>query len=237
MMNYLRTTEYRGAGFLIFLAIVIILSFSPAQASFTGGLDGFSPGFSPFPPGGYIGGVSPFSPNDPTLGDLCPFTGDSSVGSVPGLQSGVQQSTNPQGSSGEPQGAVSADPGGSTPIVQCPYHPEFIPGNPTNPTNPTPVPTKVVPQPVLYPVPRDSGVPRFTAQGWSNITYTMPSDPDDDGLFEDLTADGTKDFGDVILFFTNMEWISANEPVQYFDFNGDQNISFGDVIALFRELP
>ena len=41
-----------------------------------------------------------------------------------------------------------------------------------------------------------------------------PTDPDSDGLYEDLNANNRKDFNDVVLMFNQMQWIAANEPVQ-----------------------
>jgi PKD repeat protein len=86
-------------------------------------------------------------------------------------------------------------------------------------------------------VPQEPGKTTFTATGWSNITYKMPTDPNKDGLYDDLNGDGRVDFSDVILLFTDLQWIQANEPAQYFDFDGDHNVTFGDVIALFKKLP
>ena len=64
----------------------------------------------------------------------------------------------------------------------------------------------------------------------------IPTDPDNDGLFEDLNANGRIDFADVTLFFEQMEWIAANEPVKLFDFNGNGRIDFADISALFLEV-
>lgn len=64
----------------------------------------------------------------------------------------------------------------------------------------------------------------------------IPTDPDNDGLFEDLNANGRADFADVTLFFEQMEWVAANEPVALFDFNGNGRIDFADISALFTEI-
>ncbi len=118
-------------------------------------------------------------------------------------------------------------------VVDCPLYPELN-GNPTG--IPTPAPT-FVPQPVLKPVPQEPGPVTFTATGWSDITYKMPTDPNNDGLYEDMNGDGRITFKDVILLFEDMEWIQANEPVQYFDFDGDHTFTFKDVIKVFKDLP
>ena len=64
----------------------------------------------------------------------------------------------------------------------------------------------------------------------------LPTDPDNDGLYEDLNGNGRLDFNDVVLLFKNLSWISANEPVAAFDFNRNGRIDFNDVIIRFREV-
>ncbi len=63
-----------------------------------------------------------------------------------------------------------------------------------------------------------------------------PSDPDSDGKYEDLNGNNRMDFADVVLYFTQMSWITANEPIAAFDFNGNGRIDFADVVSLFNEL-
>jgi PKD repeat protein len=63
-----------------------------------------------------------------------------------------------------------------------------------------------------------------------------PTDPDNDGLYEDLNPNGRADFADVTLFFEQMEWIASNQPVALFDFNGNGRIDFADISALFTEI-
>ena len=63
-----------------------------------------------------------------------------------------------------------------------------------------------------------------------------PTDPDHDGLYEDLNGNGAADYNDVVLYFKNIEWITANEPVSAFDFNGTGAIGFEDIVALFKEV-
>jgi hypothetical protein len=60
-----------------------------------------------------------------------------------------------------------------------------------------------------------------------------PTDPDGDGMYEDLNANGRLDFADISLYFTYMEWIAGNEPVAAFDLNGNGRIDFADITALF----
>jgi hypothetical protein len=63
-----------------------------------------------------------------------------------------------------------------------------------------------------------------------------PTDPDEDGLYEDLNGNGVLDFDDVVQFFKHMEWIEANEPITCFDFNGNDRIDFDDIVQLFKEI-
>jgi outer membrane protein assembly factor BamB len=63
-----------------------------------------------------------------------------------------------------------------------------------------------------------------------------PTDPDSDGLYEDLNANGRLDFADVVLFFDEMDWIAANEPVAAFDMNGNGRIDFDDIVRLYDEI-
>ncbi len=62
------------------------------------------------------------------------------------------------------------------------------------------------------------------------------TDTDNDGLYEDVNGNGRKDFADVILFFNQMTWITANEPLAAFDYNGNRRIDFADMIWLFNTL-
>jgi PKD repeat protein len=65
---------------------------------------------------------------------------------------------------------------------------------------------------------------------------TLPTDPDGDGLYEDLNGNGRTDYADVVLFFKQMDWIGTNEPAGIVDFNGNGRIDFADVIRLFHEI-
>lgn len=68
--------------------------------------------------------------------------------------------------------------------------------------------------------------------------YTnLPTDPDSDGIYEDTNGNGRIDFGDVSLYYYNIQWISENQPVQLFDLDNDRTISKNDVILVFSEVP
>lgn len=63
--------------------------------------------------------------------------------------------------------------------------------------------------------------------------YTnLPRDLDGDGLYEDVNGDGVHNFNDVTLLFNEMSWITANQPIELFDFNRNGRIDFADVVTL-----
>ena len=62
-----------------------------------------------------------------------------------------------------------------------------------------------------------------------------PTDPDFDGLYEDVNGNRREDFADVVLFFNQMTWINENER-WWFDFNNNRRIDFADVVGLFTLL-
>jgi len=64
---------------------------------------------------------------------------------------------------------------------------------------------------------------------------SAPTDPDKDGKFEDLNANGRKDFADVVLFFEHLDWIVAHEPLAAFDYNGNGRVEFADIVMLYDE--
>jgi PKD repeat protein len=64
----------------------------------------------------------------------------------------------------------------------------------------------------------------------------LPTDPDLDGIYEDLNANSRLDFADVVLYFNQMTWIAANEPIAAFDLNRNGRIDFADIVALFNEI-
>lgn len=63
-----------------------------------------------------------------------------------------------------------------------------------------------------------------------------PTDPDSDGQYEDLNANGRKDFADIVLFFEQLDWIVEHEPVPAFDYNANSRVEFADIVMMFNEL-
>lgn len=74
-----------------------------------------------------------------------------------------------------------------------------------------------------------SELPVITIEGQSQ----MPTDPNSDGLYEDLNGNSDIDYADVNLFFDKLDWMRANEPVSAFDFVSNGDLAIGDIIALF----
>ena len=61
-----------------------------------------------------------------------------------------------------------------------------------------------------------------------------PTDPDNDGIFDDVNGNGTADFADIVLYFCQMGWIMENEPLFGFDCNRNGAIDFADIVWLFN---
>jgi PKD repeat protein len=68
------------------------------------------------------------------------------------------------------------------------------------------------------------------------IGSATPRDLDGDGKYEDVNGNGRRDFADVTIYFSQMTWIGANEPLAAFDYNGNGRIDFADVTWLFNHL-
>ena len=79
----------------------------------------------------------------------------------------------------------------------------------------------------VFPAPRALALPGETRS---------PTDTDRDGLYEDMNGNGRRDFADIVLYFNQMTWIAANEPIPLFDCNGNGRIDFADVVWLFNAL-
>ncbi|WP_226023893.1 endo-1,4-beta-xylanase [Halomicrobium salinisoli] len=63
-----------------------------------------------------------------------------------------------------------------------------------------------------------------------------PTDPDGDGLYEDLNGNGEADYSDVVDYFNNMEDPSMTDHVDAYDYNGNDEIDFADVVDLFGQV-
>jgi len=65
---------------------------------------------------------------------------------------------------------------------------------------------------------------------------SRPTDPDGDGVYEDVNGDGTIDIADVQALFDNFEGDPAQSNPAAFDLNGDDKLDVTDVVRLFGEL-
>ncbi|WP_263654312.1 RICIN domain-containing protein [Halomicrobium urmianum] len=63
-----------------------------------------------------------------------------------------------------------------------------------------------------------------------------PTDPDGDGLYEDLNGNGEADYADVVDYFDNMEDLSMTDHTDAYDYNGNGEIDFADLVELFEEV-
>ncbi len=75
----------------------------------------------------------------------------------------------------------------------------------------------------------DQGPP--TLPGFENA----PTDPDGDGVYEDVNGDGDVNVGDVQALFANDDGPVVQNNTAAFDVNGDGAVNVGDVQALFAE--
>jgi DNA-binding beta-propeller fold protein YncE len=64
----------------------------------------------------------------------------------------------------------------------------------------------------------------------------VPRDLNGDGKYSDVNGNGGLDFGDVVLYFNQMDWIAANEPVSVFDYDENGQIDFADIVWLFNTI-
>jgi PKD repeat protein len=128
--------------------------------------------------------------------------------------------------------------------------PTFIPTPEVTPNiTPTSTPTANV---------TPTETPTFTATPTANMTTTpeptvpeppvepalvklpgaldLPGCTQADGYCDDVNGNGRSDFADVVLYFNQMGWISANEPVGPFDYTENGRVDFADVVRLFNRL-
>jgi len=61
-----------------------------------------------------------------------------------------------------------------------------------------------------------------------------PTDPDGDGLYEDVDGNGLIEFNDVIVYYENMAFIREHQPVAAFDYDGNRMIGYNDVVTLYQ---
>ena len=64
--------------------------------------------------------------------------------------------------------------------------------------------------------------------------FPYPTDPDGDGLYEDLDGNGFVGFNDVVIYYQNMNFIESKQPLAAFDYDGSGFVGFNDVVILYR---
>ncbi len=65
--------------------------------------------------------------------------------------------------------------------------------------------------------------------------FPAPTDPNDDGRYEDLDGNGWIGFNDVVVYYDNLEGIDAGTfgPVSFYDYDGNGWAGFNDVVRLY----
>ena len=63
-----------------------------------------------------------------------------------------------------------------------------------------------------------------------------PTDPDKDGIYEDMNGDGRVQLLDAYIFLRNLGWIQQNQQPGFFDFNRNGVVNFLDVFTFISEL-
>jgi endoglucanase len=67
------------------------------------------------------------------------------------------------------------------------------------------------------------------------IDGTMPTNVDNDPVYEDLNGNGELDYNDIVVFFNNMNSSEMTNHTGAYDFNGNGQIDFDDVVSMFEE--
>jgi len=68
------------------------------------------------------------------------------------------------------------------------------------------------------------------------VGNSPPTDPDGDGLYEDLDGDGEVTLNDVQVFSQNLHSNAIQEFPEFYDFTGDGEVTIGDVHTLFEQI-
>jgi PKD repeat protein len=61
------------------------------------------------------------------------------------------------------------------------------------------------------------------------------TDPDGDGIYEDINANGETDFDDLVAYFNNMDNQEMQANSEYYDLNGNGEIDYADLVKMFEE--
>ena len=64
--------------------------------------------------------------------------------------------------------------------------------------------------------------------------FPTPTDPNGDSRYEDLDGNGFVGFNDVVVYYQNMGFIEASQPLEAFDYDTSGFVGFNDVVSLYR---
>jgi len=84
---------------------------------------------------------------------------------------------------------------------------------------------------VVGPPPIDGG-----SGGGGSGGVAAPTDPDGDGLYEDVNGNGRLDYDDIVTLFEHLEGDSAQLNADAFDFNDNGRLDYDDVVELHEEI-
>ncbi|AWB28607.1 family 43 glycosylhydrolase [Halococcoides cellulosivorans] len=76
--------------------------------------------------------------------------------------------------------------------------------------------------------------PTTPGDGPPALGEQVPTDPDGDGLYEDVSGDGDLNFPDVNTLFQHTESAAVQDDAAFYDFSGDGVVDMQDVLALFE---
>jgi hypothetical protein len=62
------------------------------------------------------------------------------------------------------------------------------------------------------------------------------TDPDGDGKYEDLNGNGRLDMQDLVLLFTNFEWLSKSNYSSRLDYNSNGRVDLADLTKAFKDI-
>jgi len=65
---------------------------------------------------------------------------------------------------------------------------------------------------------------------------SAPTDPDGDGLYEDLNGNGRLDYEDIEILFSNFDADSVTMNESAYDFNENGQLDFDDIVDLYEEV-
>lgn len=75
-----------------------------------------------------------------------------------------------------------------------------------------------------------------TTDGPPRLAGAPPTDPDDDGVYEDVNGNGRVDFADLVVLFEHLDDPAVREDPGPYDVDGDGRLGFPDVAAMFDAL-